>query len=116
MEYAIRNTQYLLRSTMTPHFQTLLEKVYEIHDLDKAAGVLAWDRQVNMPDGGATARTQQMATLRRISHNLSVSDEFGEAIEAAESELSDAAYDSNEAALLRHLRYAYEQERKLPAE
>jgi carboxypeptidase Taq len=101
---------------MPPQFQTLLEKVYEIHDLDKAAGVLAWDRQVNMPDGGATARIQQMATLRRISHNLSVSDDFGAAIEAAEGELRDADYDSNEAALLRYLRYAYEQERKLPAE
>jgi carboxypeptidase Taq len=101
---------------MTPHFQALLEKVYEIHDLEKAAGVLAWDRQVNMPEGGATARTQQMATLRRISHNLSVADEFGEALAAAEAELAGLAYDSNEAALLRYLRYDYEKERKLPAE
>jgi carboxypeptidase Taq len=97
-------------------FDALLEKVYEVHDIEKATGLLGWDRQVNMPRQGSEARTQQMTTLRRISHGLFTSEAMGELIETAAAELNGAAYDSNEASLIRYLRRSYADERKLPAE
>lgn len=99
---------------MTTHYNTLLEKVYEINDLGKAMAVLSWDKEVNMPPGGLAARIQQLTTLSRLTHQFSTSDELGELIEAAAAELNGADYDSNEASLIRLLRRQYEEARKLP--
>lgn len=101
---------------MTTIYDTLLEKVYELYDLEKAAAVLAWDKETNMPPAGMTARIQQMTTLRRLHHQKFTADEFGSLIEAAAEETANADYDSNEASLIRYLQYAYDRARKLPPE
>ncbi len=101
---------------MPGKYEKLLQQVHEIHDLSKAGALLSWDRQVNMPKAGVAARTQQMTTISRLVHAKSTSDEMGELIEAAAAEVEDAAYDSNEASLIRYLRRTYEKSRKLPTE
>jgi carboxypeptidase Taq len=101
---------------MGTKFNELLEKVYEINDLEKSTAVLSWDRETNMPKAGITARIQQMTTLNRLSHTLFTADETGELIEAAACEVQDAPYDSNEASLIRLLRRQYDNARKLPPE
>lgn len=101
---------------MSTTYETLLEKVYEIQDLTKAHYLLAWDREVIMPEAGAQERIQQMTTLSRLIHHLSTSDELGELIETAAADLNGAAYESNEASLIRYLRRTYKDARKLPAE
>lgn len=98
---------------MPSNYETLLNKVHELHDMEKAMMLLSWDRQVNMPKAGMTARTQQLTTLRRLIHAGLTSDEMGEMIEAAGSELNNADYDSDEASLIRYLRRTYADERKL---
>ena len=99
---------------MSSKFQELLEKVHEIHDIEKAMGVLSWDKETNMPKAGNKARIQQITTLRRLSHTMSTSDEMGELIEAAAEEAKDAAYENNEASLIRYLRRSYADARCLP--
>jgi len=47
----------------TPACSSLLARMHEIHDLDKAAAVLAWDRDMNMPRAGLTGRIQQMKVV-----------------------------------------------------
>jgi carboxypeptidase Taq len=101
---------------MTTQYESLLERIYEINDLNKASAVLRWDREVNMPQAGSEARTQQITTLNRLSHTMFTSDEMGELIEAAAAEIEAADYDSTEASLIRHLRRAYEDACKLPPE
>ena len=101
---------------MTTDYDALLEKVYEINDLNKALAVLSWDKEVNMPSGGLSARIQQMTTLSRLTHVLSTSDEMGELIARAEAEINGAPYASTQASLLRLLRRTYEEARKLPPE
>lgn len=97
-------------------YQALLEKVYEVHDLEKAMGVLQWDKETNMPKAGNTARIQQITTLRRLQHSKFTSDEMGQAIEDAAAELNGADYGSKESSLIRYLRRAYEDAAKLPAD
>jgi carboxypeptidase Taq len=97
-------------------YQALLEKVHEIHDLEKTLALLHWDRETNMPKAGMAIRIQQTTTLSRLIHTMSTSDEMGEAIEAAAAELDGVAYDGNEASLIRYLRRSYEDARKLPSE
>jgi carboxypeptidase Taq len=101
---------------MTTKFKELLEKVYEIHDIEKATAVLSWDRETNMPKKGITARVQQMTTLNRLSHTLFTADEMGELIGAAADEVEEMPYESNEASLIRLLQRQYENARKLPPE
>lgn len=101
---------------MQEKYATLLTAVHEIHDLEKARGVLYWDQEVNMPQAGKEARIQQMTTLTRLIHAKATSDTFGEKIEAAATALADADYDSDEASLIRYLRRTYEDARKLPPE
>ncbi len=99
---------------MTTNYESLLEKVNEIDDLNKALAVLSWDREVNMPKAGTAARVQQMTTLSRFTHVLFTADEMGELIEAGAAEIVGADYDSNEASLIRLLRRTYRDARKLP--
>lgn len=97
-------------------YQRLLERVYEIQDLRKAVRVLTWDREVNMPTGGDTARANQISTLKKISHALFTSDEMGELIQAATVEINGTGHRSTEASLIRQLQRDYARARQLPAE
>ena len=55
----------------------LKTQLAQVHDLRRAASVLSWDREVNMPPGGAVARARQMSTLRRLAHERFSADELG---------------------------------------
>lgn len=98
------------------HYQTLLQKVYELTDIQKAAGLLAWDREVNMPPKGELARSQQIGTLSRLAHNLLTSAEMGDLITQAKQELNGTDYHSPAASLIRYLERSYTEEQKVPAE
>jgi carboxypeptidase Taq len=97
-------------------FDTLLLKVHQIHDLDRAAQLLSWDREVIMPRAGDEIRIQQMTTLRRLAHEMFVSDEVGEMIAGAAEEVDGLPPESFEASLVRWLQYDYQRTRKLPAD
>jgi len=48
----------------------------KIADIHHATALLAWDQETYMPKGGAEFRSQQIATLEGIAHELFVSDEM----------------------------------------
>ncbi|NCF64414.1 MAG: carboxypeptidase M32 [Chloroflexi bacterium] len=99
---------------MTTNFESLLAKVHEIDDLNKALALLSWDREANMPVAGTAVRVQQMTTLSRLTHMMFTSDEMGELIEAGADEVVGADFESNDASLIRLLRRNYADARKLP--
>lgn len=101
---------------MSDPYTELLALVHPVHDLGKAASLLGWDREVNMPRAADPARIQVMTTLRQLIHARATDPSLGDAISAAEDQLSGADPDSDQAALLRVLRYDYERSRKLPAD
>jgi carboxypeptidase Taq len=98
------------------HYESLLNRVREIDDLNKALGLMAWDRETNMPPAGNVERTAQMTTLSRLIHEMFTDDQTGELIERAAAEMNGAPYDSDEASLIRLVRRTYGDARKLPAE
>jgi len=93
----------------------LKNKLAEISDLRGAAAVLSWDQQTYMPAGGTVSRSEQLATLERLSHEMFICAEMGELLEAAGAEVSSLAYASDEASLVRVSRRDYEKARKVPA-
>jgi carboxypeptidase Taq len=90
--------------------QILLERLATASDVSSAASVLAWDRQTYMPEGGVGGRAQQLATLARLAHEMLVSEEVRELLEAA----GHGEPGSEEAALLRLTRRDHGRAAKLP--
>lgn len=66
---------------MKPTYQDYLDTTQKIADVGNAIAVLSWDKEVHMPKNGVKFRSQQMATLAGIRHELFVSERFGEILE-----------------------------------
>ena len=46
-------------------------------DIESAIAILSWDKEVNLPDNSARFRSQQVATLSGMSHELFTANPFG---------------------------------------
>ncbi len=55
-----------------------------LSDIEGALAVLSWDQAVWMPLGGAEARGRQLATLKRLAHELLTAPEIGPLLADAE--------------------------------
>lgn len=94
-------------------YESLVERVKEINDIGKAAQLMAWDRETNMPKAASMDRNHQLTTLSKLLHKMSTSAEMGEMIEAAQAEKKDADPDGMEARLLAALGRDYGRATKL---
>ncbi len=101
---------------MSERFDELCERLGEIHDLEKAAGLLSWDEETKMPPTGADARAEQRATLNRFAHDLQVSAELGELLEELAPAEEEYGHDSFEASLVRVARRDYDKAVRVPSE
>jgi carboxypeptidase Taq len=88
----------------------LTERVRKISNIGNAAGVLRWDQEVMMPEGGTPARSQQLATLSSLSHELLTDDETEKLLDEAEPS------DGDERAVVREVRRSYERADRVPTE
>ncbi len=55
---------------MGPKLEALTEHLTRVIDLRRATGVLDWDQEVNMPEGGAEPRSHAQATLTSMAHEI----------------------------------------------
>jgi carboxypeptidase Taq len=92
------------RSEAPDAYAELLERYGRISSIQDAGGVLSWDQQVIMPEGGTPARSKQLSALSATGHELLTAEEFGDALDSAEASDLDA---SQEAAV-REIRREYE--------
>ncbi|HEY3473301.1 MAG TPA: carboxypeptidase M32 [Anaerolineales bacterium] len=97
---------------MSKKLQQLKERLGEVADINRAASLLGWDQQVNMPPGGNDARGQQLATLSKIAQEKFISDEVGRLIEDLKQEFDGA--DTDEAAIVRVAARDYDKARRVP--
>ncbi|MEQ8355503.1 MAG: carboxypeptidase M32 [Kiloniellaceae bacterium] len=73
-------------------YEELSRKFKRLHALQEAAGVLGWDMSAMMPSGGAEARTEQLATLSVVCHEILTDPSMEELFDRAAGEA--AALDS----------------------
>jgi carboxypeptidase Taq len=99
---------------MGDRVETLNQHLAKIMDLQHAAAVLSWDQQVNMPEDGVEARSNQLTTLSSMAHDLFTSDQTRRLLEAAEREVADMDYDSDTASTARVVRRTFDQQTKIP--
>ena len=55
--------------------KALRDRLTRITHLNQAAAVLEWDQETYMPEGGSDARSDQVATLRSMAHEMLIGDE-----------------------------------------
>jgi len=67
-------------------YQDLIERYEQISTLGDAVGVLRWDQQVMMPEGGTPARSKQVSTLSALSHERLVDGTIETALDALDRE------------------------------
>ncbi|MDR3505283.1 MAG: carboxypeptidase M32 [Acidocella sp.] len=68
---------------MTSAYERLEQKFARIAVLNEASAMLGWDAAAMMPDGGAEARGEQLATLAGLAHEFLSAPEIGEDLAAA---------------------------------
>ncbi|MFL5908627.1 MAG: carboxypeptidase M32 [Solirubrobacterales bacterium] len=65
--------------------EELRDRLGEIHDLSRAASLLAWDERTMMPAAGAEARAETLATLAKVRHEMFTEPEVGRLIDQIRS-------------------------------
>jgi len=63
---------------MKEKYQQYKDTLRKVADIEFSIALLSWDQEVNMPSKGSTFRSQQMATLSGISHEISTDNKFGD--------------------------------------
>ncbi len=101
---------------MDPKFTELVNRLHEIHDINKSAQVLSWDQQTMMSPKGARARAEQLATLGRIAHEKFTSSEMARLLDELRPYEESEPYDSFEASLIRVARRDYEKLSRVPSD
>lgn len=69
--------------------------------LEEAGGILHWDSAAIMPPGAATARGEQVAELKALTHSLLVGSETSELIDAADQQTDLDAWQQSNLNLIR---------------
>ncbi len=61
---------------MTDLYQSYVNTLRKLADVEYAIGVLSWDKEVYMPSKGASSRAQQLASLSGIAHEIFTDNVF----------------------------------------
>ncbi|GAB4364882.1 MAG: carboxypeptidase M32 [Kiloniellaceae bacterium] len=67
-------------------YEELARKFKRLHALQEAQGMLGWDMSAMMPAGGAEARTEQLATLSVVCHEILTDPSLDELFDRASAE------------------------------
>ena len=94
----------------------LRQRLAEISDLSRAAGVLGWEQRVTMPPLGTESRAESLATLGRIIHDRFTDPEIGRLLERLAPLEESLPYDSDDASLIRVTRRDWEKACRVPTE
>ncbi|MEZ3116245.1 carboxypeptidase M32 [Halobaculum sp. MBLA0147] len=91
-------------------YEQLLDRVERISAVQSAGGVLSWDQQVTMPEGGTPVRSKQLSALSSVGHDMITADETAELLDT----LADRELDDEQAAVVREVRRDYERADAVP--
>lgn len=101
---------------MSEKLQQLKDILGEVADLRNTAAVLSWDQQTYMPQGGAEARGNQLATIGKLAQIKFIAPEVGNLLEGLKTEFAGADPGSDAAALVRVVSRDYDKAVRVPPE
>ncbi|MFB6173346.1 MAG: carboxypeptidase M32 [Halobacteriales archaeon] len=91
-------------------YEDLMEHYGRITTLESAGGVLRWDQQVTMPEGGTPARSRQLSTLSGLGHELLTDDEVADLL----ADLEGADLGGERGAAVREIRRQHRRAARVP--
>jgi carboxypeptidase Taq len=100
------------RNMCSTPIEKLNARLAEIDALNAAMGIMGWDQQTYMPQGGARARAQHLGLLSRMSHDLFIQDETQRLVEESMKTVEPG---TDNAALLRVVKRGLDLATKLPS-
>ena len=95
-------------------YHTLEERFARISSIEDSIGILQWDAETMMPQGAADSRSDQLATLRGIAHELLTARTTGDLLDGANQD-SDSLGDWQRANL-REMRRIFLHAAAVPAD
>ena len=98
------------RGQVPDAYDDLLEEYRRSTYLNDAGGVLGWDQQVMMPEGGTPARSKQSAALSAVQHDVLTGDGIADPL----SELEESSLPDPESAVVREVRREHERSARVP--
>jgi len=93
-------------------YDALLEHYETISGLGDAAGVLNWDQEVMMPEGGTPARSKQKSAVSTVRHDLLTDQKVADWLD----ELDDADLTDEQESVVREIRRAHERAARVPSD
>jgi carboxypeptidase Taq len=99
--------------TQTPSYTLLEQRFARIANLDNALGILQWDQDTMMPDGAASTRSDSLAMLKVMRHELLTDHALADLLPAADEEVRGDAW---RAANVREMRRQYVHATAVPAD
>jgi carboxypeptidase Taq len=97
-------------------YDTFIEKVREIKNLQSVNSLLEWDQETMMPPKGIEYRAAQIALISGMVHQKLTSDEFGELLDKLSSPSELDGLDELKKANVREMRREFDKARKLPTD
>ena len=94
----------------------LEKQFHRIAQLDHASTFLSWDQFVMMPNAGNTPRSESLAELASIRHELITAPQMGDWLGEAAEQLKTGAIDSSRGTHIREMRRTWQQSMALSAE
>ena len=95
-------------------YTTLEERFARISSIEDAIGILQWDAETMMPEGAADGRSDQLATLKGLAHELLTARDTGDLLDRADQD--SGHLDDWQRANLREMRRIYLHAAAVPAD
>jgi carboxypeptidase Taq len=90
-------------------YEAFLDHVRRTNYVQDAGGVLSWDQQVMMPEGGTAARSKQSSALSALQHDLLTDEQLGEWLDDLDGDVDD-----DQQAVVREVRREHERATRVP--
>lgn len=97
---------------MPSTYEAFHSAVREIGQLGSIESLLDWDSETIMPEGGLSARAEQISLIATLAHERRTSPQLGEMLEQLQGHVDDPVEQTN----VREMRRAYIRATKIPAE
>jgi carboxypeptidase Taq len=95
-------------------YRSLEERFARISSIEDAIGILQWDAETLMPEGAADSRSDQLAALKGIAHELLTARDMGELL--AQADRDSDQLDDWQRTNLREMRRIYLHAAAVPAD
>ncbi|MDL0119265.1 MULTISPECIES: carboxypeptidase M32 [Halobacterium] len=103
----------MAHATQSPDaYDALLDHYETITGLGGAAGILSWDQEVMMPEGGTPARSTQKSAVSTVRHDLLTDQQVADWLD----DLADADLTDEQAAVVREIRREHERAARVPSD